>query len=209
MTVKETNKTNTPTANRHYGWLKRTSDVALSVAALVGLSPFLLAIGVAVKLTSKGPVIYSQERIGKNGKPFVIYKFRTMHNHAEPEHPQLSHDHDPRVTGIGEFLRKYRLDELPQLWNIIKGDMAIVGPRPEREYFIRQILEQAPEYSALLSVRPGLTSLGMVKYGYATSVDAMVERMKYDLEYLDDLSLGEDLKIMLYTVKTVVTGKGI
>ena len=155
-------------------------------------------------------MLYKQTRIGLHNRPFTIYKFRTMREDAEKDGvPRLSSGDDERITPFGKVMRKYRIDELPQFWNVLKGDMSIVGPRPEREYFIEQITQRAPFYTLLHQVRPGITSMGMVKFGYAGSVDEMVERMKYDLIYLENMSLINDLKIMVYTVETVLTGKGI
>lgn len=189
--------------------LKRVSDVIVSMLTLIIISPLLLAIAVAVKCSSKGPVIYKQRRIGYHKKPFNIYKFRSMKVDAEASGPALSTLNDPRITQLGRFLRKYRLDELPQFWNVVKGDMSLVGPRPEREYYIKQILTRAPYYTLIHQVRPGITSWGMVKYGYASDVDGMVERLRYDLLYIENVSMLVDLKIMFYTVQTVFTGKGI
>ncbi len=189
--------------------LKRISDIIISGLTLVILSPLYLALAVAVKRDSPGPVIYSQERIGQHKRPFKIYKFRTMRTDAEESGPALSSLDDPRITRVGAFLRKYRLDELPQFWNVLKGDMSLVGPRPERDFYIRQIIERAPYYNLIHQVRPGITSWGMVKYGYATTVDEMIERLQFDLVYLDNVSLTVDLKILFHTVNTVLTGKGI
>ena len=177
---------------------------------LIVVSPLLLAVAIAIKLDSKGPVFYSQERVGYHNVPFNIYKFRSMVQNAEQNNrPQLTCDEDPRVTRVGRFLRKYRIDELPQFWNVIKGDMSIVGPRPERQYYIDQITQRVPSYALLHQVRPGITSMGMVKYGYAQNVDQMIERLSYDLLYLENMSLINDFKIMVYTIKTIVTGKGM
>lgn len=189
--------------------LKRMGDIVVSIVALLLLSPVYLVLALLIKLGSKGPVFYTQERIGYHKKRFNIIKFRTMINDAEASGPQLSSDMDPRITPIGHFLRKYRLDELPQFFNILRGDMSLVGPRPEREFFISQIIKKAPYYSLLHQVRPGLTSWGMVKHGYASTVDEMIERSRFDLIYLENISLIVDLKILLHTVNTVVTGKGI
>jgi len=190
--------------------LKRVSDIVLSAIALVMLLPVMAAIAIAIRRDSSGPVIYSQERIGYHKKKFRIYKFRSMRHEAEAETgPALSSETDDRVTHVGHFLRKYRLDELPQFWNVLRGDMSLVGPRPEREYFVKQIAAQAPYYSLIHQVRPGITSWGMVKYGYAGSVDQMIERLSYDLLYLDNVSMIVDLKILFYTVNTVLTGKGV
>lgn len=188
--------------------LKRLLDVIVSAATLIVLSPLYLALSIWVKADSKGPVFYKQERIGLHQKPFDIIKFRSMNTNAEASGPQLSNDDDPRVTKSGRIMRKYRLDELPQFWNVLKGDMSIVGPRPEREYFIRQIIKKAPYYTLLYQARPGITSWGMVKYGYASTVDEMVERSKFDLLYINNMSILVDMKIMLYTVLTIIEGKG-
>lgn len=188
---------------------KRLGDVIVSALSLIVISPFMAAIALAVKYDSPGPVFYRQERIGLHKKPFYIYKFRTMRTDAEKDGPALSRTDDPRITRLGHFLRKYRIDELPQFWNILIGDMSLVGPRPEREYYIRQLIERHPAYSLIHQVRPGLTSWGMVKYGYASNLDQMIERLEYDLLYIENVSFGVDLKIIFYTVRTVVTGKGL
>lgn len=189
--------------------IKRLFDVVCSAIALVVLCPLFLVIAVFIKCDSKGPVIYRQQRLGRLAKPFTILKFRTMYENAETDTPLLSAKDDKRITKFGCLLRKYHLDELPQLWNILVGDMSFVGPRPERKYFVDQLLVIAPEYVKLFKVRPGLSSWGSVKYGYASDLPQMVERMKYDLMYLDKMSLAIDIKIMAYTIKTVVTGKGV
>jgi exopolysaccharide biosynthesis polyprenyl glycosylphosphotransferase len=188
--------------------LKRIFDVVASVLILVVGSPFYLAIILAVKFTSKGPVFYHQLRIGKNGHPFNIYKFRTMYIDAEKAGPQLSSKDDPRITNVGRVLRKYRIDEFPQFWNVLIGDMSIVGPRPERQYFIDRIMEIAPHYTHLLKVKPGITSWGQIKFGYAENVQQMVERMKFDLLYVENMSLAMDLKIVFYTVLIMLQGRG-
>jgi len=190
--------------------IKRLMDVLFSGLALVFLSPVMAAIAILVKRDSDGPAIYSQQRVGMHRVPFKIYKFRTMAVDAEADGtPRLSRDDDPRVTRLGRMLRKYRLDELPQFWNVMKGDMSLVGPRPEREYYESLIIERAPHYSLVHQLRPGITSWGMVKYGYATSVDQMVERLAYDMIYLENVSVALDLKIMFFTVRTVLTGQGV
>lgn len=189
--------------------IKRTFDVMVSFLVLLLFSPLYAFLSLMVKISSKGPVIYTQERIGKYQKPFRIYKFRTMYTDAEQRGPKLSEENDPRITTTGKWMRKYRLDELPQFWNVLKGEMSIVGPRPEREYYIKQIVKQAPYYTLVCQVRPGITSWGMVKYGYASTVKQMVERTRYDLIYLANMSLSLDFKILLYTLKTVVGGKGL
>ena len=189
--------------------IKRLFDIILSALGLLFLLPLLVVISVIIMIDTKGPIIYSQERLGRFGKPFSIYKFRTMVKDAEPDKPLLSYKEDERITCAGRFLRRFHLDELPQLWNILVGEMSFVGPRPERKYFVDQIIETAPEYSKLFQVRPGLSSWGMVKYGYASDIAQMIERMNYDLIYIDKMSFWVDVKIMVYTIKTVLTGKGI
>lgn len=189
--------------------LKRTFDILFSGFLLMGLSPLLVAIALSIKLTSKGNVIFTQERIGKDKKPFHMYKFRTMVEGAEESGPQLAVPDDPRVTKTGKILRRYHLDELTQFWNVLKGDMSVVGPRPEREVYIKEILKKSPEYARLSEVKPGITSLGMVKYGYASDVDQMVERSKYDLYYLDNKSASLEMKIIADTILTVFKGKGL
>lgn len=188
--------------------IKRVFDIMISASALILASPLLAAIAVAVKFSSRGPVIYRQERIGYRHRPFRILKFRSMKMDAEADGPQLSSDDDPRITPVGRILRKYRLDELPQFWNVLKGEMSLVGPRPEREFFIRQIVRKAPHYTLVHQVKPGITSWGMVKFGYASGVDEMVERSNYDLIYLSNMSVAVDFKILLHTISTVVLGKG-
>jgi len=189
--------------------MKRTADIAVSIAALTLLSPLMLLLSILIDFNSPGPVFYSQERVGRLGKKFQMYKFRSMKSDAEAEGPRLASTDDSRITSIGHILRKYRLDELPQFWNVLKGEMSLVGPRPEREHYIRQIMDIAPYYSRLLQLKPGITSWGMVKYGYASDVFQMVERMRYDLMYIDNYSAMIDIKIIGYTIKTVLTGKGI
>ena len=190
--------------------IKRAIDIVVSVLALIMLTPVYAIVACIIKSTSPGPIFYLQERIGLHNKPFSIIKFRSMVKDAESAgKPQLSSDDDPRITPFGHFMRKYRIDELPQFWNVLKGDMSIVGPRPERKYYIDQIIQRVPAYALLHQVRPGITSMGMVKYGYAKNVDEMVERVKYDLMYLDNMSLLNDLKILIYTIRIVFTGRGM
>lgn len=189
--------------------IKRAADIVCSAISLVALIPVYAAVAVAVKLDSRGPVLYRQERIGLHKRKFKIIKFRTMRVDAESGGPALSSPTDPRVTRVGHFLRKYRIDELPQFWNVLVGEMSVVGPRPEREHYVKQIVERVPYYTLVHGVRPGITSWGMVKYGYATEIDQMIERLKYDLIYLENISMGVDLKIVAYTIRTVLTGRGI
>lgn len=188
--------------------IKRFIDLFVSIVALILLSPLLIYTAIRTKLSSKGPIFYVQERIGYKGIPFVIYKFRSMINNAEKNGPMLSTEDDNRITKWGRVMRKWRLDELPQLWNIIKGEMSLVGPRPERKFYVDQILEQHPEYRYLFKVKPGLSSWGMVKFGYASSIDEMIQRMTYDLMYVENISLVLDLRIMIMTVVLIFKGKG-
>ena len=188
--------------------LKRIADIVVSILAMIVLSPVYLATAIIVKCTSPGPVFYAQERIGYHGKPFKMHKFRSMYVDAEQAGPALSKDDDPRITPFGRFMRKVRLDEIPQFYNVLKGTMSLVGPRPERQFYIDQIVKRAPEYLLLQRVKPGITSWGQVKYGYASTVDEMVERLRYDLLYLDNMSITTDIKILLYTVIIILQGRG-
>jgi exopolysaccharide biosynthesis polyprenyl glycosylphosphotransferase len=188
--------------------LKRILDIITSSFALIILSPVYLFLTIGVKLSSKGPVLYSHERIGRYGKPFTIYKFRSMFSNAESNGPALSSHNDARITGFGMFMRKMRLDELPQFYNVLIGDMSLVGPRPERQHFIDQIIKTAPHFNHLQKVRPGITSWGQVKFGYASNVDEMIERLKYDILYIENMSLLVDLKILIYTIKTILNASG-
>ncbi len=189
--------------------LKQGLDIIISLAALILLLPVSLAIAIWIKFDSRGSVIYSHERIGRNGKPFTIYKFRTMIENAEQNGPELSSENDARVTRPGRFLRKTRLDEIPNFINVLKGEMSIVGPRPERQYYIDQIVKNAPHYRLLLRVKPGITSWGQVKYGYAVNVQQMLQRLKYDMIYLENMSIFVDFQILILTVLTIFKQKGV
>lgn len=187
---------------------KRVIDVAVSLLFLICFSPVYLITAILVKFSSAGPIFFSQPRVGFHGKEFKIIKFRSMYVGAEKSGPQLSSENDSRITPFGRFMRKTRLDEIPQFYNVLIGDMSLVGPRPERQYFIDQIMVHAPHYKHLHKVRPGITSWGQVKYGYAENVDQMIERLKYDIIYIENMSLAVDFKILFFTVATVIQGRG-
>jgi len=188
--------------------IKRLLDVFVSIIALIIFFPVFIGLAIAIKMSSKGPIMYKQERVGKFGKQFTIFKLRTMVNDAETNGPLLSSHTDPRITKIGQFMRRTHLDEIPQFFNVILGEMSLVGPRPERKFYIEQIAEKAPYVTHLQKLRPGITSWGQVKYGYASNVDQMVERLQYDMVYLKNISLYLDFKILIYTVMDCVKGNG-
>lgn len=188
--------------------IKRLMDILVSLVGLVVLSPVFLITALVVKFTSHGPVFYAHERIGLHGKPFMMHKFRSMFIDAEKDGPQLSCMDDPRITPFGRFMRKVRLDEIPQFYNVLIGNMSLVGPRPERQYYIERIVKKAPHYRLLQKIKPGITSWGQVKYGYAENVDEMIERLRYDLLYLENMALAVDFKILIYTVLIILQGRG-
>ncbi|MGF1637627.1 MAG: sugar transferase [Cyclobacteriaceae bacterium] len=188
--------------------IKRVFDVCFSILVLTLLSPVYLLLMLITKLTSKGSLFYMQERIGEGGKPFNIIKFRSMHVDAEKFGPQLTTNDDPRVTKWGKFMRKTHLDELPQFWNVLMGDMSIVGPRPERAHYIKQITSSSPSYGKLLTIKPGITSIGQVSYGYAENTQEMCERMEFDLLYLSEINLWTDINIIYQTVVSMFRGHG-
>lgn len=192
-----------------YSTIKTVFDYSVSILFLFILIPVILILIVAIKISGKGPVLFSQKRIGLAGKPFTIYKFRSMHLGTEEGIPLVCSRMDKRITVPGRFMRRYKLDEIPNFINVLKGEMSIVGPRPEQKYFIEQIVAIAPEYIRLQDVKPGITSWGQVKYGYASDVEQMVERLRYDLDYLGKRSLWFDLKIAFFTVGVVFKGKGV
>lgn len=188
--------------------LKRFLDIVFTLIFILIASPFIFLIALITKFSSPGPVLYIQERIGFKGRPFKIIKFRSMHENAEKDGPALSSEDDPRITKWGRFMRKTRIDEIPQFLNVLKGDMSIVGPRPERQYFIDKIMEKAPHYRHLQKVKPGITSLGQIKVGYAENIDQMIKRLKYDIIYMENMSIALDLRILFFTIFIILQGRG-
>ncbi|HEY9123858.1 MAG TPA: exopolysaccharide biosynthesis polyprenyl glycosylphosphotransferase, partial [Bacteroidales bacterium] len=189
--------------------LKACIDFTGAVLAILLFLPLIIIIAIGVKVTSKGPIFFRQERIGKNGKPFVLYKFRSMYVDAEKNGPNLSTQNDRRCTPFGRLLRQTKLDEIPNFYNVLKGDMSLVGPRPERKYYIEQIVKIAPNYKQLQKIKPGITSLGQVRYGYASNIEQMVKRLRYDLIYLENMSLRTDFLVIYYTIVIIFKGRHI
>lgn len=189
--------------------MKRLFDIVGAVLSMVVFAPLLLICYIAVWICDKQPVIFSQERIGMGGKPFRIFKFRTMTVlESESEEPRLTgDDDDPRLTKVGRFLRMHHLDELPQLWNVLKGDMSFVGPRPERKFFIDKIMEHDPRYALLYQIRPGVTSYATLYNGYTDSMEKMLRRLEYDLDYLEHQSILLDLRLLWLTFQKIICGK--
>ncbi len=195
--------------SRAQRFVKRTTDLILSFSMLLVLAPFILIVAIVIKLDSKGPVIFSQERVGQKHKPYMVHKFRSMRSDAEKETgPVWAKDNDDRITRIGHFMRKWRIDEIPQLWNVLKGEMSFVGPRPERDHFVKQLTEIIPYYGERFSVKPGLTGWAQVSYGYGASVKDAIEKLNYDLFYIKNMSVLMDIMIVARTVKTVLFGHG-
>jgi lipopolysaccharide/colanic/teichoic acid biosynthesis glycosyltransferase len=189
--------------------IKTVMDYSFTTICLILLIPVILILAIAIKLSGKGPVIFSQKRIGKFGKSFNIYKFRSMHVGNDEGVPLISDKEDKRITALGRFMRKHKFDEIPNFINVLKGEMSLVGPRPEQQYFIDQIVLKAPQYKLLQNIKPGITSWGQVKYGYASNVDEMIERLDFDLFYLENRSLWFDLKVVFYTICIIFKGEGI
>lgn len=189
--------------------IKMVIDYTIALSFSILLSPVIIILSIAIKMTGKGPVIYSQKRIGKSGKTFTMYKFRSMHFGTEEGVPLLTGKKDKRITAVGRFMRKHKFDEIPNFINVLKGEMSLIGPRPEQKHFIDQIMLRAPQYRKLQKLKPGITSWGQVKYGYASNVDEMLERLEYDLYYLENRSLWFDMKIAFYTIGIIFKGEGV
>ena len=184
-------------------------DYTVTLLSLTLLIPVIIILSVSIKLGGRGPVIYSQKRVGRNGKPFDIYKFRSMHFGTEEGIALISDRNDKRITSLGRFMRKYKFDEIPNFFNVLKGEMSVIGPRPEQQFYIDQIVQRDPRYIKLRQIKPGITSWGQVKYGYASDVEEMIKRMEYDLFYLENRSLWFDLKIAVYSLRIIIKGQGI
>ena len=195
--------------NDYERFVKRLFDIIMSISCLTVFSPLFLYCYFRIRMEDGGKAIFTQERIGRNGRPFLIYKFRSMNPNAEEEdEPQLfNQDDDPRLTKVGKFLRAHHIDELPQLYNVLKGDMSFIGPRPERKFFIDQIMEHDPRYSFLFQIRPGVTSYATLYNGYTDTMEKMLRRLTYDLYYLEHRSWWLDIKILWLTFISIVSGK--
>jgi lipopolysaccharide/colanic/teichoic acid biosynthesis glycosyltransferase len=189
--------------------IKNIFEFGVTLVCLILLTPLILILAITIKIAGKGPVFYTQKRTGRNGKSFSIYKFRSMHSGNEEGICLIQDKKDKRITSLGRFMRKYKIDEIPNFFNVLKGEMSLVGPRPEQQFYIDMILQRDPRYRKLQLVKPGITSWGEVKFGYASNVEDMIKRMEYDLYYLENRSLLFDLKIALHTVSIAVKGKGI
>jgi exopolysaccharide biosynthesis polyprenyl glycosylphosphotransferase len=189
-------------------WMKRFSELSLSLIGLIFLSPFILVISLLIKIDSRGPIFYKQERVGERGKIFKLLKFRSMVENAENNGPVWAQQEDKRITRVGRAIRKWRLDEIPQMFNVLKGDVSFVGPRPERAYFVEKLREEIPFYNQRFFVKPGITGLAQVKYQYGASKEDALEKLKYDLYYIKNLSVLFDLLIIFETIKVVLSGKG-
>jgi len=191
-----------------YKAVKTIVDYVFAISMLILLLPLVIVLAILIRTTGTGPVIYTQERIGKDGKIFRLYKFRSMSNNENGTH-LLSGKNDCRITQVGRFMRKHKLDEIPNFINILKGEMSLIGPRPEQKYFTDQLILKNPEYALIQTINPGITSWGQVKFGYASDIDQMTERLEYDLHYLRNRSILFDLKIALLTVGVILRGQGI
>jgi len=189
-------------------WTKRVTGLTLSLIGMILLSPLILITSISIKIDSHGPVFYKQERVGENGRIFKLLKFRSMVEDAETDGPVWAAENDSRVTRVGRWIRKWRIDEIPQMFNVLNGDMSFVGPRPERPYFVEQLSKEIPYYNQRFSVRPGLTGWAQIKYQYGASKEDALEKLKYDLYYIKNLSPFFDLLIIFETVKVVLFGKG-
>jgi len=190
-----------------YDLFKSLIDFTISIILIALFSPIILIVAIVIKISSDGPVIYYQKRIGKNGNPFYIYKFRSMYINSDKEASLLAVKEDKRITKVGRLIRRHRIDEIPNFINVLKGEMSLVGPRPEQQYFIDQAIARVPDYKLLLEVKPGIISWGNIKYGYASNIDEIIERHIYDLYYLKKKSLWFDFKILLFTIPVLLLGK--
>ena len=194
---------------KRYIFPKRILDVVFSLLVIVTILSWLIPlVAIIIYLESGEYLFFTQQRVGKNGKPFKIYKFKSMRGKSPINDPLLSLEESVRITKFGRFIRKYRIDEFPQFFNVLKGEMSIVGPRPERQLFLNEIILHIPKYKQIQQLKPGITSLGQIKYGYADNLEQMLIRARYDLIYLDNLSLWTDIKVVLSTIKVVIKGEG-